>query len=102
MVSGFVLSIAMTVCSVPPGQATVDHTQPYHQEQPMGKYFLRRPVDDARRCAWEVYVQRLEDHFKDYVRAGRSPETWQTLKANNRCAKQDYVYQDPYLVPVIP
>ena len=102
MISGFVLSFAMTACSVPPGEATVDHTQPYHQGQPMVRYFHRRRVDDARRCAWEAYVGQLEENFKDYVRAGRSPEAWQGLNVDNRFAKQDYVYQDPYLVPVTP
>ena len=102
MTAAFALTVTMTVISVPPGEETVDHTQPDHSGQPVVRYFLRRGVDDLRRDSWSRYTDQLDEHWKAYVRAGRSPEAWEELKRRIRDSKQQYVYQDPYLVPAEP
>ncbi len=96
--AGMLLSI---VFAVPPGEAVVEHAHPGHSGQPVIRRFERREEDNGRRLAWKGYVRELNFQWSEYRRKGSSSRAWQDYKRAVGQAKSRYVFQDPYLVPIV-
>ena len=96
--AGLVLA---TVVAVPPGEFTVDHTQPYHWAQPTIRRFEREEEDNWRRSNWELYVCELDELWKEYRRAGSTLPAWQAYKREAAQAKRRFIVNDPYYAPIV-
>lgn len=96
--AGMLLSAAL---AVPPGEMAVEHTQPGHSGQPVIRRFERREEDNGRRLAWDGYVRELDFLWSEYRRKGSTTRAWRDYKRAVGQAKRRYVFQDPYLVPVV-
>jgi hypothetical protein len=101
MISAAILSLAMSSTMVPPGQPVVNHAHPAHSAQPTIRIFERRGEDRDRGVAWEAYCRELDALWAEYRAAGSTPAAWRTYIDAAGQAKRRYVYQDPYLVPII-
>lgn len=101
MISAFVLSVALSGTTVPPYAMVENHAQPSHFTQPTVRIFERYEVDHARQLAWDAYCGELDQLWNDYRSAGSTPEAWRAYKAAAAQAKRRYVYQDPYLLPIV-
>ena len=86
--------------AVPPNEPTVNHAQPYHYGQPTLRWFERRFEDEQRERNWRLYVQELDELWREYRAAGSTPRAWKVYKWEAAQAKRRYVYEDPYLKPV--
>ena len=86
--------------AVPPNEAAVDHSHPGHYAQPTIRRFERRFDDEAREQNWDIYVQELDELWREYRAAGSNPRAWKTYKWEAAQAKRRYVYEDAYLKPV--
>jgi hypothetical protein len=102
MLTGIVLTVAMSATMVPPGGLVVNHAQPAHYGQPTIRTFERRAVDDLRRARWDAYVEELDGLWKQYRADGSTPVAWEFYKRAAADAKTRYVFGDPYLAPVVP
>lgn len=102
MLSSLVIAIAASTVSVPPGYPVVQHGSPGQYGQPVIRRYERFEEDYSRRMAWERYCRRLDAAWRQFRDAGSTPEAWDQYKLEASRAKRDYVYQDPYLVPVLP
>jgi hypothetical protein len=100
MLSAWLVSVAMT-SMVPPGYPVENHAHVGHSAQPTIQLFERRHVDRARRNAWDAYVAELEVLWGEYKAAGSTPEAFSTYKFKANAAKMNYLFNDPYLVPII-
>jgi hypothetical protein len=94
------LLVAAAVC-VPPGEPVANNAQPYHYAQPTIRRFERRYEDDARRTNWESYCQELTDLWTDYRKSASTQRAWDKYQHDAGQAKRRYVYNDPYLAPII-
>lgn len=101
MISAAILSLAMSSTMVPPGQPVVNHAHPAHFAQPTIRIFERRSEDRDRRIAWEAYCKELDALWAEYRAAGSTPVAWRNYIDAASQAKGRYVYQDPYLAPVV-
>lgn len=101
MISAFVLSVALSTPSVPPGAEVVNHAHLGHYAQPTIRVFARRPVDEQRRSAWEEYCRHLDLLWAEYRAAGSTPIAWRTYLSAAGEARRIYVYGDPYLAPIV-
>lgn len=101
MLTGIILSVALSAVSVPPGGLVVNHAQPGHYGQPTLRSFERRAVDDLRRLRWEAYTEELDGLWKQYRAEGSTPAAWEFYKRAAADAKTRYVFGDPYLAPVV-
>ena len=101
MISAAILSLAMSSTMVPPGQTVVNHAHPAHYGQPMVRIFERRGEDRDRRVAWEAYCKELDALWAEYRTAGSTPVAWNKYLDAAGQAKRRYVYQDPYLLPIV-
>jgi len=101
MLAGIALSFAMSATSVPPGNLVEDHTQPYHWDQPVLRRFERHEDDYDRRLAWNAYVRQQSDLWREYRKAGATPQAWRKFKRAAAQAKRRYVYGDIYLAPIV-
>jgi hypothetical protein len=101
MVSAFVLSLALSATSVPPGEEVVNHAHPGHYAQPTIRIFERRAEDNDRRIAWIAYCRDLEQLWADYRAAGSTPAAWRAYVSAAGEAKRRYVFGDPYLAPIV-
>jgi hypothetical protein len=101
MISSFVLSLAMSSTMAPPGQPVVNHAHPAHYGQPTIRLFERRGEDRDRRIAWEAHCRELDQLWAAYRAAGSTPVAWRQYIDAAGQAKRRYVFQDPYLAPVI-
>jgi hypothetical protein len=101
MVSAFVLSVAMSATMVPPGEPVVNHAHPGHYAQPTIRIFERKGEDTDRKIAWEAYCKELDQLWVDYRAAGSTPVAWRKYLANAGQARRRYVFQDPYLAPIV-
>lgn len=102
MLSSFVLSFALSATMVPPGGEVVNHGSPGTYTQPVLRRFERYEEDRSRRLAWDRYCRRLDNLWKEFRAAGSTKEAWDTYIYEAGNAKRDYVYDDPYLAPVVP
>lgn len=102
MWSSLALSVALSAVAVPPGAPVVNHAQPAHDAQPTLRTFERRAVDDLRRMQWEAYTQELDGLWKQYRADGSTSTAWQIYKQAAADAKARYIFNDPYLAPVVP
>ncbi|MFO0899399.1 MAG: hypothetical protein U0836_18390 [Pirellulales bacterium] len=94
--------LLLSVLAVPPGEPVIDHNQPGQWgHQPVVRYFVRRPVDDARGHAWMIHCDVLDHLWAEYRAAGSTPQAWDIYKRKAAAAKRYYVYQDPYYVAQI-
>jgi hypothetical protein len=98
MLTGLFLAAAATM--VPPGEAVVDHSQPYHYTQPTIRRFVGWQDDMNRRLAWEAYCDELRELWSTYRQNNSTPEAFFTYKRAAAEAKRRYVYGDPWLAPV--
>jgi hypothetical protein len=94
MISALALSVAMAATSVPPGWA------PDGPIAPVVQVFERKPIDAYRRGQWLGYTAELDFHWKRYRAAGSTPEAWAAYVQAAQAAKRQYVYDDPYYVPI--
>ena len=101
MISAAILSLAMSSTMVPPGQQVVNHAHPAHYAQPTIRIFERRGEDRDRRVAWEAYCKELDTLWAAYRAAGSTPVAWAKYNEAAGQAKRRYVYQDPYLMPIV-
>jgi hypothetical protein len=101
MISAAILSLAMSSTMVPPGQTVVNHAHPAHYAQPTIRVFERRGEDRDRRMAWEAYCKELDQLWAAYRAAGSTPVAWKAYNDAASQAKRRYVYQDPYLMPIV-
>ena len=101
MISAAILLLALSSTMVPPGQPVVNHAHPAHYGQPMVRIFERRGEDRDRRVAWEAYCKELDTLWADYRAAGSTPVAWTKYIDAAGQAKRRYVYQDPYLLPIV-
>lgn len=101
MISAAFLSLALSSTMVPPGQSVVNHAHPAHSAQPTVRIFERRGEDRDRRIAWEAYCKELDQLWADYRAAGSTPVAWARYNDAAGQAKRRYVYQDPYLLPIV-
>lgn len=101
MISAWLMSLALSTSLVPPYSATENHAHPAHYGQPTTPRFERRAVDRARREAWDAYCRELETLWADYRRNGSTPAAWEAYKQGVSQAKFQYLYNDPYLLPII-
>jgi hypothetical protein len=91
--------LLVSILAVPPGEMVIDHNQPGQWgHQPVVRYFVRRPVDDARGHAWMIHCDVLDRLWAEYRAAGSTPHAWDVYKRKAAAAKRYYVYQDPYYV----
>jgi hypothetical protein len=101
MVSAFVLSLALSTTSVPPGEQVVNHAHPGHYAQPTIRIFERRAEDNDRKIAWQAYCKELDALWTEYRAAGSTPAAWRHYTAAAGQAKRRYVFNDPYLAPIV-
>jgi hypothetical protein len=101
MISTAVLALALSAAAVPPGQPVVNHAHPAHYGQPTIRVFERRGEDRDRRLAWEAYCQELDQLWAEYRAAGSTPAAWRKYNDAAGQAKRRYVFQDPYLAPIV-
>jgi len=101
MISAAILSLAMSSTMVPPGQSVVNHAHPAHYAQPTVRIFERRGEDRDRRVAWEAYCKELDALWAEYRATGSTPVAWNKYLDAAGQAKRRYVYQDPYLLPIV-
>lgn len=100
MLTGLVLSMAISATALPPGVPVANHGGPGKYTQPTIRRFERREVDDERRAAWNTYVSQLDALWDQYRAAGSTPDAFQQYQDSAMAAKRRYVYQDPYLTAV--
>ncbi|MDX1944732.1 MAG: hypothetical protein SFU86_04930 [Pirellulaceae bacterium] len=101
MISALVLSVAVSTTMVPPGQEVVNHAHPGHYTQPTVRLFERQAEDRDRQIAWEAYVKQLDQLWLDYRMAGSTPAAFRKYVQAAGQAKRRYVFQDPYLLPIV-
>lgn len=101
MLSGWLVSVALSSSMVPPGEAVENHASVGHSTQPTIQLFERRAVDRARRVAWNAYVAELDVLWGEYKAAGATPDAFSVYKFKANAAKTRYLYNDPYHVPII-
>jgi hypothetical protein len=101
MISAFVLSLAISTTSVPPGAPVENHAHPAHFAQPTIRVFARRAVDSSRELAWITYSHELDQLWLAYRAAGGTPAAWRQYVDAAGEAKRRYVYGDPYLAPIV-
>ena len=101
MMSAWLVSLAMSSTMVPPGHSVENHAHVAHTGQPTIQLFERRAIDRSRRLAWNSYVAELDQHWVGYRAAGSTPEAWADYKFKVNAAKMKYLYNDPYLLPII-
>lgn len=101
MVSAWLVSMAMSTTMVPPGYPVENHAHPGHSAQPTVQLFERRMVDRARRNAWDTYCAELDQLWLEFRAAGSTPAAMADYKIKANAAKTRYLYQDPYLLPII-
>ena len=102
MLSGLVLMIAASATMVPPGYSAENNGSRGVYTQPVIRRYERFEEDYSRRLAWERYCRRLDNLWKDFRDAGSTPEAFDKYQREAGIAKRDYVFADPYLVPVLP
>lgn len=100
MLTGLVLSVAMSATSLPPGVPVANHASPGKYAQPTIRKFERAEEDGERKAAWHAYVAELDKLWAQYRAAGSTPEAFKEYKEAALAAKRRYVYQDPYLTAV--
>jgi hypothetical protein len=93
--------LVAAVVTVPPGDAVVNHAQPYQYAQPTLRRFERRAEDEARHRNWDAYCLELDRLWTQYRMAGSTPGAWEKYRQAADQAKLRYVYNDPYLAPVL-
>ena len=101
MISAYILSVAMSSTMVPPGEEVVNHAHPGHYAQPTVRLFERQGEDRGRQIAWESYVKQLDQLWLDYRMAGSTPAAFRKYVQLAGQAKRRYVFQDPYLLPIV-
>jgi len=101
MISEFVLTMAMSATAVPPG-SVVNHGHPGHYTQPTTREYERFDTDYSRRLRYNDYVLNLDKAWKEYRNAGSTPAAFANYKKVARDLKRCYVWDDPYLTPVLP
>ena len=101
MISAFVVSLAMSATTVPPGVEVVNHAHPAHYAQPTIRVFERRAEDMDRKLAWKAYCRDLDQLWAEYRLSGSTPAAWRVYTAAAGEAKRRYVYGDPYLAPIV-
>jgi len=92
--------LAAAIC-VPPNEPVVNHAQPYHYAQPTLRRFERRYEDEARQRNWDSYCAELTDLWTEYRKAGSTSRAWEKYLREAGQAKRRYVYNDPYLAPIV-
>lgn len=100
MLTGLVLSLAVTATALPPGVPVENHAGIGKYAQPTIRKFERYEVDNERRVAWDAYVKELDALWAKYRAAGSTPEAFRQYQDAALAAKRRYVYQDPYLTAV--
>lgn len=102
MLTGLVLSVAISATGLPPGVPVANHASPGKYAQPTIVKFERYEEDHQRRLAWNAYVAELDRLWGEYKAAGRTPAAFKKYQESALAAKRAYVYQDPYhtAVPV--
>lgn len=93
--------LAASTLFVPPGYPVADHSQPSHYTQPTLRRFERRQEDNDRRTAYERYCRELDVAWKEYRDAGSTPAAFKAYQTKALEVKRQYVYDDPYLAPVV-
>jgi hypothetical protein len=101
MLSAWLVSLAASTTMVPPGYPVENHAHPGHSAQPTVQLFERRMVDRARRNAWDAYCAELDQYWADFRAAGSTPAAMADYKLRVNAAKTRYLYNDPYLLPII-
>src|SRR5690349_24938371 len=101
MLPALALYVALSATAVPPGTPVENHAHPGHYAQPTVQVFERKPVDDYRKASWIRYNADLEQLWQTYRLAGSTPAAWQAYQAGANAAKYRYLYDDPYLLPVV-
>lgn len=94
------LMLAAAIC-VPPNEPVANNAQPYHYTQPTLRRFERRFEDEAREKNWDSYCAELTDLWTEYRRAGSTTRAWEKYIHDAGQAKRRYVYNDPYLAPIV-
>jgi hypothetical protein len=102
MLSQAVLAVAVSTVMVPPGGTVVDHSQPAHYAQPTLRRFEQKSVDDYRRMQWEAYTESLDSLWREYRASKSTPEAFEFYKKAASERKDQYVFDDPFLAPVMP
>ena len=62
--------------------------------------FEDRRMDDERRDNYGVYVNELDQLWREYRAAGSTPQAFRIYQREAAQAKQRYIYRDPWLVPI--
>jgi hypothetical protein len=101
MLPALALTVALGATAVPPGWPVENHAHPGHYAQPTVQVFARKPVDEYRKANWHRYNAELELRWQAYRAAGSTPAAWQAYQASAEGAKFRYLYDDPYLLPVV-
>ena len=101
MLSAWLVSLAMSSTMVPPGYPVENHAHVGHYAQPTVQLFERRSVDRFRRNAWVAYNAELDQLWADFCAAGSTPAAFADYKFKVNAAKTRYLYNDPYLLPII-
>jgi hypothetical protein len=101
MIAASILAVALAATSAPPGEEVVNHAHPGHYAQPTIRTFERRAEDQDRRIAWLAYCRELDLLWADYRGAGSTPAAFRRYLAAAGQAKRRYVYNDPYLTPIV-
>jgi hypothetical protein len=101
MLSAMLLSVALSSTMVPPGEEVVNHAHPGHYAQPTIRNFERRGEDTDRKIAWQSYCRELDQLWAEYRAAGSTPAAWRKYSQAAGQAKRRYVFNDPYLAPIV-
>jgi hypothetical protein len=101
MLSAMLLSVALSSTMVPPGEEVVNHAHPGHYAQPTIRIFERRGEDTDRKISWQAYCRELDQLWAEYRAAGSTPAAWRSYVAAAGQAKRRYVFNDPYLAPIV-
>jgi hypothetical protein len=101
MLSAMLLSVALSSTMVPPCEEVVNHAHPGHYAQPTIRIFERRPEDTDRKISWQAYCRELDQLWAEYRAAGSTPAAWRSYVQAAGQAKRRYVFNDPYLAPIV-
>jgi hypothetical protein len=101
MLSAWLVSLSMSTTMVPPGYPVENHAHPGHSAQPTVQLFERKSVDRSRRNAWNAYNAELDQLWADFRAAGSTPAAFADYKFKVNAAKSRYLFNDPYLLPII-
>ena len=101
MLPALALSVVLSASAVPPVFVAENEGDGVHLDQPTVQVFARQGIDEYRRANWVRYNAELEQLWQVYRAAGSTPVAWQAYQASANAAKYRYLYDDPYLLPVV-